>query len=173
MSWFKPFPLVCVLAALSLAACGFQPMYGTKSPAAKAAAVALPNIDVANIPDRDGQYLRNLLIDRLYTHGRPEGAPYLLKFSKLQKTIANLGIQKDATATRAQMQISTHMQLVEQATGKVVLERDLRTVGAYNLLDDQLATIVSQRNITDSILQEMRDEAVLALTLHFRRVAAK
>jgi LPS-assembly lipoprotein len=161
--------MTIMVISLLLSGCGFEPMYGNNSASAKAVAVALPNVDIGNIPDRDGQYLRNLLIDRLYTSGRPDAAPYQLKFSPLQKSIVDLGIQKDATATRAQIQISTHMELVDKATNKAVLERDLKTVGAYNLLDDQLATLVSQQNITESILQEMRDDAVTQLSLYFRR----
>ncbi len=160
-----------MVALLSLSGCGFEPMYGTHSATAEAVDVALPNIDIGNIPDRDGQYLRNQLIDRLYTSGRPADAPYLLTFSKLQKNITDLGIQKDATATRAEVQITAHMELVDKSTNKPVLQRDLKTVGAYNLLDDQLATIVSQQKITESILQEMKDDAVTELGLYFRRRA--
>ena len=166
------FAALCLVLALGLSNCGFEPLYGTKSPEAQAVAVSLPNIDIASIPNRDGQYLRNLLIDRLYTSGRPDAAPYLLKFSTLQKDVVTLGIQKDATATRAQIQITAHMDLIDKTTNKPVLQRDLKTVGAYNMLDNQLAALVSQQNITESILQEMKDDAVTELTLYFRRKAA-
>jgi LPS-assembly lipoprotein len=169
MSLFKT--VLCFALMLGVASCGFEPMYGVHSQATEAVDVALPNIDISNIPDRDGQYLRNLLMDRLYTSGRPDAAPYTLNFSKLNKNIVDIGIQKDATATRAQIQITTHMDLIDKSTGKAVLQRDLKTVGAYNLLDDQLSTLVSQQNITDSILQEMRDDAVTELSLYFRRKA--
>jgi len=164
--------MTLVVIMLSLSACGFEPMYGTHSATAQAVNEALPNIDIGNIPDRDGQYLRNLLIDRLYTNGRPDAAPYTLTFTRLNKNIVDLGVQPDATATRAQIQITTHMELVDKATNKAVLQRDLKTVGAYNLVDDQLATLVSQQNIADSILQEMRDDAVTELSLYFRRKAS-
>jgi LPS-assembly lipoprotein len=160
-----------LLALLTLAACGFEPMYGTESAQSQAISTALPDIEVSNIPDRDGQYLRNLLMDQLYRHGRPDAAPYILKFSALTKNIVDLGLQKDATATRAQIQISAHMDLIDKSTGKPVLQRDFRNVGAYNLLDDQLATLVSQQNITESTLHEMRDEAVTQLSLYFRNKA--
>jgi LPS-assembly lipoprotein len=159
------------VAILLLSACGFEPMYGTHSAATEAVDTALPNIDIGNIPDRDGQYLRNLLIDRLYTHGRPDAALYTVNFSRLTESLSNLGIDKEATATRAQIQIMTHMDLIDKSTGKPVLQRDLKVVGAYNLLDDQLSTLMSKQNITDSILQEMRDDAVTELSLYFRRKA--
>jgi len=157
--------------ALILSSCGFEPMYGTHSAATEAIDTALPNLDISNIPDRDGQYLRNLLIDRLYTHGRPEDALYTVTFSRLTEAISNLGIDKQATATRAQIQILTHMELIDKSTGKPVLQRDLKVVGAYNLLDDQLSTLMSKQNVIDSVLQELRDDAVTELSLYFRRKA--
>lgn len=167
MSLFRAL-LLCL--TISLSACGgFEPMLAAKPDAQMQTGAAMPDIEIGNIPDQEGQYLRNVLIDRLYTDGRPAAALYQLSFSPLLKDIMNLGIQKDATATRAQMQITTQMQLIEKSTGKVVLRRDLKTVGAYNLLDNQLATLVSQRNITESILQEMGDNAVTELNLYFRR----
>ncbi len=146
-------------------------MLSANNTGAKEILLSTPDIDIANIPDRDGQYLRNLLIDRLYVNGRPADAPYQLKFSPLGKSIVNLGVRKDATSTRAQMQITTQMQLIDKGTGKVLLQRDFKTAGAYNLLDNQLATMVSQQNITESILQELKDSAVTELNLYFRRKA--
>lgn len=166
MSLFKALALSSLIF---LAACGLEPMYSKGNTGGQQITAALPNIDIAGIPDRDGQYLRNLLIDQLYAHGRPGDAPYLLTFAPLEKDTVNLGIRKSATATRAQVEISTHMKLVEKATSKVLLSRDLKSIGAYNLLDNQLASIVSQQNITESLLQEMRDSAVRELSLYFRR----
>jgi LPS-assembly lipoprotein len=163
--------MTLMVLLLSLSGCGFEPMYGENSTSAKAVSAALPNIDIDNIPDRDGQYLKNQLIDQLYTNGRPYDAPYVLKISNMNKSIVDLGIQQDATATRAQIQITAHMELVDKITGKTVLKRDLKTVGAYNLLDNQLETLVSQQAITEDILQEMKDDAVTELSLYFRRKA--
>jgi LPS-assembly lipoprotein len=164
---------ICALfLVFTLVGCGFEPMLAQNTKGAQEIATVTPNIDIPSIPDRDGQYLRNLLMDQLYTAGRPADASYELKFSPLVKEIVKLGVRKDATSTRAQMQIMTRMQLVEKKSGTVLLERSLKTVGAYNLLDNQLATMVSQQNITESILQEMKDDAVTELNLYFRRRAA-
>lgn len=168
------FRTLSLLGLLALAGCGgFEPMYGTHSAAAREISLERPNVEIGNIPNREGQYLRNLLIDQLYTKNRPGDPAYTLNFSPIEKEVTNLGIQKDATATRVQIRLTTHMQLVEKATNKPVLERDLKSFGAYNLLDNQLATIVSQQSITESILQEIRNDAVTELDLYFRRKALK
>lgn len=153
---------------LSGAACGFNPLYGgTENVAAK-----LPGMDINNIPDREGQYFRNQMIDLLYTRGMPVDAPYTLNFSPIKKDIVNIGILKSATATRAQLQITSQMTLTEKSTGNILLERRLKMADAYNILDSQLATLVSQQSAVDSVLNEMADAAVTELSLYFKRTTA-
>src|SRR5207249_1795191 len=133
--------------------------------------MTMSSIEISPIPDRDGQYLRNLLIDQLNTTGRPADAPYQLKLSPLTRSTVNMGIEKNAAATRAQVQIASQMQLIEKSTGKVLLQRDLKTSGAYNLLDNQLATLVSQQSTIENLLQELGEDAAEELNLYFRRAA--
>lgn len=165
MSWCnKALGLVLLLC---VAACGFDPLYGGP----QVVAAQLPGMEINNIPDRDGQYFRNQMIDRLYARGMPQNAPYALNFSPVDKNIVNIGIQKDATATRAQLQVSTQMTLTDKATGNVLLQRNLKATDAYNILDNQLATLVSQQSATESVLNEMADSALNELSLYFKRAA--
>lgn len=168
MSWFK---LIIAGLCLALTACEFEPMYAPHNSLAPSPTIHAihASIDISNIPDQEGQYLRNLLMDRIYTNGQPADAPYRLTFTPLIKETVNLGIRSDATATRAQMQITANMQLVDKASNKVLLSRTLKAVGAYNLLDNQLATITSQRHVTESVLQEISNDALTELDLYFRR----
>lgn len=160
MWWSRLF--FCGFFALS--ACGFQPMYGQRSPAG-----GMLRVEISNIPDRDGQYLRNALIDRLYLRGYPQEAPYRLDITDLKKEITNIGIRKDASSTRGQMDISATLRLVDKETGAVLLERPLHAMGGYNLLDNQLATLVSKESLTEHVLQEMSDTIVTELGLYFQR----
>jgi len=153
------------LFLLVLGACGFQPMY------MQAAAVTRNDIAVAVIPDRDGQALRNLLIDRLQAGGAPVSPRYELRLTPLAKTVTAFGIRKDASTTRTQTQIDSKMELIEKATGAVVLQREVRALGASDVLDNQFATIVSRQNMIDNMLQEMSDEIVTELNLYFQRAA--
>jgi LPS-assembly lipoprotein len=156
-----------MMAPFFLSGCGFESLYATRN-----IEQSTPAIEIANIPDQDGQYLRNLLIDRLNAGGRPADPRYELKFTPLAKDTVNIGIRKDASATRAQVQVATQMRLIEKSSGKILLQRDLKTVGAYNLLDNQLATMSSQRYTTENILRELGDSAVTELDLYFRRSAS-
>lgn len=164
MWWSRAFAAVLCLA---VAACGFEPMYAGKDEAGAAAKYA--NVEIDNIPHRSGQYLRNQLIDRLYLDGRPSGADYLLRVAPLKTVTTSLGIRKDATSTRAMAETGTTMQLVEKASGRVLLQRDLRATGGYNLLDNQFATIISRQSVSDHMLEELADEIVAELGLYFHR----
>jgi LPS-assembly lipoprotein len=157
-------------ACLFLAACGFQPMYGDKGDAATN--VNYSAVDIENIPDRNGQYLRNQLIDRLYLNGRPAETLYTLKVASLKTVTTNLGIRKDASSTRAMAEVDTTIQLVEKATNKVLLQRDVRATGGYNELDNQFATIVSRQSVEEHMLEELADDIVTELGLYFHRAGS-
>jgi len=162
---FALLALCCLLPA----ACGFQPMYAAPDSAAQRSVAAnYADIEIVNIPDRNGQYLRNALIDRLYVAGRPASARYVLEVAPLQKTSTNQAVRKDATYTRALMEISTVLRLRDRQSGEVVLERAQRAQGSYNLLDNQFATISSHDSLNDRLLDELADSIQIALALHFR-----
>lgn len=166
MSSFRNLLLVAAGVVL-LSACGFTPMYGGQDGASIVA--ESQNVEIDNIPDRDGQQLRNLLIDRLYTNGTPREPAYILKVTELKRTIDNIGIRKDATATRGEMMITAKVRLVDRNTGSIVLEREMKASGAYNLLDNQFATLVSKESLTDHVLGELSDSIATELGLYFNR----
>jgi LPS-assembly lipoprotein len=167
MWWCKKIAATLALC-LILAGCGFQPMYGEKAGRRSVAAMH-QSIRIDNIPDRDGQYLRNLLLDRLNDAGRPADARYVLQVAPLKKEITNQLVRKDATYTRALMKISTEARLYDTLHGQVVMTRPFLSSGSYNLLDNQFATIVSRDSMTDNLLRELSDNIVTAIDLHFAR----
>lgn len=166
----RTFRAAMLAAALLLpAACGFEPMYARPAAeTARSVAAYQADIEIANIPDRDGQYLRNALIDRLNLGGRPASARYVLEVDPLQKTQTNQAVRKDATYTRALMEISTTLRLRDRQSGETVLTRPQRALGSYNLLDNQFATISSRDSLNNHLLDELADSIQTALALHFR-----
>lgn len=153
---------------LATASCGFKPMYGEGRKSA--AAADYKNISIDNIPDRDGQYLRNMLLDRLAADAGG-GSAYTLKVVDLKKTVTDASLRKDATYTRGEMEIDATLELIDNSTGQIVLKRPLRSVGSYNLLDNQFATIVSEQTVTENALNEMSDSIVTEISLYFTRKA--
>lgn len=160
-----------LFCGLMLGACGFKPLYTTDSAVAgDDGLVPFHEIFISNIGGRSGQYLRNQLIDALYTEGRPAAPRYELKIRNLSENITLLGIQKDATATRAQMRINANLQLIDNdQDGKVVLQRSLRATNSFNILDSQYTTQVSRRYARERTLDEVSRLAVRQLSLYFNR----
>ena len=175
MSSFKRFFAVflCTLLLATAAGCGFSPLYATKT---QTSVEAFRNITIANIPERTGQKFRNLLIDKLYGSAAPSAqSRYRLAVTNLTEQETHLGVQKDATVTRVQLRVSGDCALYDlhntDADGNpvIVLERSLRTLNSYNVLDNLYATRVSRRNILEISLNELSDQAVTELSLFFKR----
>ncbi len=155
---------------LLLAACGFTPLYGTQGAAGQAeTTAALGMIHIDNIPDYEGQYLRNALIDRFYKNGRPAGPRYTLSIEPITERRTDLDITKSSDATRAQLRLTTEMKLKEIGTGETVLRRDLTSITSYNILQSQFTTRVSEDNARRNALDDLARQIELQLSLYIRR----
>ncbi len=162
--------LLAIFLTVVVSACGFEPMYGNGVGGRNEnIQSALAQIDIANIPDREGQYLRNLLIDRFYRNGRPATHSYLLTVAPIQEGTVDLDITKSSDATRAQLQLKTAMTLKDLNSGEVVLTRKLHAVSSYNVLTSEFATRVSEQNTRENALNELARQIELQIGLHLRR----
>lgn len=158
------------LIMASLTACGFEPMYGTHAGGGQETLQGLPanlgQIDIAVIPNREGQILRNDLIDRFYKTGYPTNPAYRLVVSPLVEKLTELDITKSSEATRAQLRLKSHMVLTDPQ-GKVLFTRDLQTVTSYNVLNSEFATRVTEDNARQNAIHELARQIELNLSLYF------
>jgi hypothetical protein len=161
MSWFKSF---AVIGVLFLTACGFQPMYTATGGDIES---RYAEIEVMNVANREGQLLRNLLIDRLYTKGRPVNPRYTLDVSKLSIRDYKVGIRKDETSTRSFLEFNARMSLKDSQTGREILKRTYRSVGGYDILKNQYANIVARQTMTENLLNEMTDNIMNDINIYF------
>ncbi len=132
-----------IATLVALAACGFQPLYG-KGPQ-QAAPDQLGNIVVAPIADRLGQITHNYLLDRLNPRGQPADPAYRLEV-ELYESTQNLAIKKDASATRALLNMSANFVLIDIATRYPVYDGRSRATASYNIVESQYATIAAEKN---------------------------
>ena len=158
----------CALLATLLTACGFDPLYARHGVGGPVAAIdGFNDIEIGNIPDRSGQYLRNAMMDRFYTKGRPLNARWALEISPIRETRYNLGITKSADATRAQLRLETTITLAEKATHKTVLTRSATAMISYNILQSQFTTNVSEKKARESGLDDLAQQVERHLALFF------
>jgi LPS-assembly lipoprotein len=158
-------PTLTLFMLIALTGCGFQPLYGTGTNSPNTS-LALNQIAIAHIPDRDGQVLRNYLIDRLYHDGRPSDPDYTLDIA-LEQSEAGLGIKRDATASRNRLDMNAHYSVKQRSTGKTLIDDHAKTSVSYNQLEAQYATLTAREDARDRALHEVSEQIISRLALYF------
>ena len=152
-----------------LTACGFSPIYGSHGGKSGPVAQALNGVAIENIADRNGQMLRNKLIDRMYSQGRPVSPTPRLKIS-IASSESAMGVQKDATTTRSQISMTATFVLTD-IQGNQIHTGKAHAVASYSKLDAQYGTVASQRNAQERALNEVGEQIVNNISLYFAEKA--
>ena len=161
---------ICLLPVLaSLTACGFEPLYGRNSGEEKSAVNEdLSQVLVLPIPHRTGQQMHNFLRDRLNPAGQPNQPEYTLSV-KLTERITELGIQEDATATRAQLTMVANYTLRDYNNQEVLFLGKARSANSYDILGDPYATQVAEFDAREQTLRAISNEMRIRLATYFKR----
>lgn len=153
---------------LVLGACGFQPVYGTKA-GQQSVSAALQGMEISSIPDREGQILRNHLIDRFHLRQTPTNPQYRLAVSAVNGRTVRLGIARDATTTRAQYEANVTYVLKDARADEVLLTRTARSLASYNVLSSEFQTVVTEEDAQDRVLNQLADQIETQISLYFNR----
>lgn len=163
---------IILFAILTLGACGFTPVHyqsqSQKTEASQSVRADFDRIIIGVIAERQGQELRNHLIDRLYFSGRPTDPLYRLDININEPSISQRGITREATTTREQIVFTAKASLIEIETGEELLTRPFRALATYNVLAGQYATLVSQEQAQERALALMAADIERALALYFK-----
>ena len=161
--------LALTFSLIILAACGFHPVYGVNKYTPVGVETKFQQISIANIPDREGQYLRNALIDRLYRNGRAEDAAYTLKIAPLNEIQRELDVTIDSDTTRAQLRLNTNMTLQDMKTKEVLISRPLNSIASYNVLGSEFTNRVSEQSTRENILDDLARQIEMQISLYFKQ----
>jgi LPS-assembly lipoprotein len=154
--------------ALGLSACGFRPLYEAKDDPAMAPIGQMATIQIAPLPDRMGQQMHNLLRDRLNPAGQPLEPAYTLDI-RLSESRTELGIRKDETATRANLNLSAQFTLNSTRSGGRLYSDRVRSVSSYNILTSPFATGFAEDDARARALRELADAIQTRLGIFFSR----
>lgn len=161
--------LLSTVTCLLTPACGFSPMHGTAFNGQSTAIQSnLSNVNISNIPDREGQYLRNLLIDRFYRDGRPVAANYQLNITRIKESLIDLDITKTADSTRGQLRLTTAITLIDKQSGEEILNRDLHAITSYNILSSEFSTRISEQSARENALGDLARQIEMQVSLALR-----
>lgn len=148
---------------LITAACGYRPMYGG---GARNGVVArdLAAVRVGVAPDRVGQVMRSYIEQQVAAAGRNVPKVYTLGFST-SLTSNEIGIAKDATATRAN--IIYRVSYTLRRDDQVVFNGQATSYASYNILDDQYAAVVSREDAEERAARDVAQQIVNRLSAFF------
>lgn len=158
--------VIAVVLGGGLSGCGFKPLYGSGKNSISAG--ELDTIQVAHLRDREGQILHTLLVQRFNPDGRRVKPRFELKIN-LTKSISNLGVRRDATATRANLAVSADFFLTEIHSGKQRFKGKSSITVSYNILDDRFATVAAQQNALERALRVIADSIKTRVSAHMTR----
>lgn len=168
---------LCLTTALTLTACGFQPLYGKKTTHASPSHQNAHDIgiedhlaltEIAIIPNREGQFLRNQLIDSFHHQGAPLNPVYRLTIAPIKESITDLNITATADSTRAQIRLTTQIILTDNTTNEELFSRKIRSITSYNILASEFATRVSEASTREDALTDLSRQIETQLGLYFR-----
>ncbi len=167
-------PTAALLIGIALAqsACGFTPLYGGADSQAISPVDHLAAVRISPLPDRIGQQMHNLLRDRLNPIGQPSKPDYELDLRILESR-RELGIRKDETATRANLNLAVKFTLKSTHTGKTLYSDRVSSVSSYNILTSPFATGFSEADARRRALREIADGIRTRLGIYFSTVQGR
>ena len=162
MSWSRR-RILAILATAPLAGCGFHPLY--RGETAGEYDPTLAAIKVEPIADREGQMLEMALREKLNPRGVAVPQLYTLKVV-LTLARSDLGIQRNATSTRSEIDASASYALNGVGVG---VSGSTRTITAFDLQNDAWAATVAENDARTRAVEALADAIVTRLTLWARQ----
>ncbi|HEX6741017.1 MAG TPA: LPS assembly lipoprotein LptE [Sphingomicrobium sp.] len=159
--------LIAPLLAFALAACGLHPLYG--GGASGTVANTLRSVQVAPIEGQVGWLVRNKLIDRLGESGSAS-AQYRLDVT-LDDNITGFGIRGDRAVTRERRTLRARYQLVNLATGNVVLDATAGSDAGIDVVSSEYATVAAEQTAAERLADVVADQIVGRLGVYAARAA--
>lgn len=149
-----------------LAGCGLQPMYAGGGNGAVARGLA--SIDVAPIEGRAGWLVRNALRDRLSESGsKQSGARYVLQV-KLDDSLEGYGLLSDDTIARERRTLRARYQLVDNESGKVVIDATAGSSSGIDVVSSEYATIAAEQTALENLSRDVAERIVTKLAITLR-----
>ena len=149
--------------ALPLGACGLQPMYAGSTGAAVTSGIAA--VDVPPIPGRGGWLLRNALVERFEAAGST--TPQYRLDVRVDDALEALGVLNDDTISRERRIFRTRYQLIDLATGDILLDATAGSDAGIDVVSSEYATIAAEQtaleNLAKEVAQQMTTRVALAL----------
>jgi len=161
--------LTLSLAALLLSSCGLHPLY-TSGDSGSVAGL-LRQVQLAPIPGRAGWLMYNKLKQRLGEMG--DSAPAYRLDVKLDENIIGLGIRGDRATTRERETLRARYQLVNLATGQVVVDATAGSDEGIDVVSSEYATVAAEQTAQERLADLVADDIVSRLGVYATHAAGQ
>jgi LPS-assembly lipoprotein len=152
-------------ALLALTGCGLSPMYSGGGSGAVAQGLAA--VEVPPIEGKAGWLMRNALNDRLGQSGAKGAARYRLDVV-LDDKLEGLGLISDDTVGRERRTLRARYQLVDLASGEILLDASAGSDAGIDVVSSEYATIAAENTALENLSKEVADSIVARLALTLR-----
>jgi LPS-assembly lipoprotein len=154
-----------IVMLLSLSGCGLSPMYagGGSGPVAR----GLAAVEVSPIQGKAGWLMRNDLRDRLGQSGNHAATRYRLDVL-LDDQLEGMGLISDDTVGRERRTLRARYQLVDVASGDILLDATAGSDAGIDVVSSEYATIAAENTALENLSQEVSDQIIARLALTLR-----
>lgn len=153
------------LFALLLAACGLKPMYAGGGDGQVARGLA--SVEVSDIEGRAGWLVRHALTDRLEAGGARQAPQYRLDV-RLDDRLEGFALLSDDTIGRERRTLRARYQLVELATGRIVLDGTAASDAGIDVVSSDYATIAAEQTALENLATDVASRIVTSVALELR-----
>ncbi len=160
--------LAALCLALLLSACGLKPMYAGGG--SGAVAQGLAGIEVSTIEGKSGWLMRNALVDRLGTPASGAAPRYRLDV-RLDDKVEGLGLLSDDTVARERRTLRARYQLVDLASGEIVLDASAGSDAGIDVVSSEYATIAAENTALENLTKQVADRIITRVSLTLRNGA--
>ena len=156
--------LYFLLSIIVISGCGFTPVYKTITgdPLQK----QFNLVTINTISGASGFHLRNHLINKIHPKGTTKPPLYELSVQLSSRTEPLL-IQLDNTATRKNIKMDATFVLTNISTNTVLFSSSVSSVGSFNVVESDFATITAEKNSIKRASKEIANKMFDSLVVYF------
>jgi LPS-assembly lipoprotein len=135
-----------------------------------ASAQGLAAVDVPAIQGRGGWLVKNALDARFGTAGRT--TPQYRLDVRLDDSLEALGVLNDDTISRERRILRARYQLVDLATGAVLLDATAGSDAGIDVVSSEYATIAAEQTALENLARDVADRIVTQVSMTMRNHTA-
>jgi len=145
--------IYCLVVLLSLAGCGYKPLYSSGSDG-RGVVASLSSISIQETESRAGQLVRNSLLSSIRPAGTSQENLYKLVLNP-ELTQSTLVEQTLPGIKRVRLRLTVSYQLIETGSGSEVNSGKTFSAVSYDIIREPVADLQAESNATSRAAREV------------------